>query len=58
MLTNPKVGQQVIYISKFRNIHTRATVVRADKDVVIQLNDVGTVLFVELGDEIDHVRGT
>lgn len=58
MLTNPKVGQQVIYISKFRNIHARATVVRADKDVVIQLNDIGTVLFVELGDEIENVRGT
>ena len=58
MLINPKVGQQVIYHSLFRGIHQRATVLRVDPNIVIQLHDVGTILFIEIDDEIIHVRGT
>lgn len=58
MLENPRVGQEVIYVSSVRNIYARATVLRADGNTVVRMNDLGTVYFVEIGDEIIHIRGT
>lgn len=59
MLTNPKVGQEVIYTSPSRNIHyQRAIVVMVDGAWVIRLKEEGTTYFVELDDDITHVRGS
>ena len=59
MITNPRLGQEVVFSSKIRNLfYKRAVVVRVDRAIVVQLKEDGTTFFVELDDEMDHVRGS
>lgn len=59
MLANPKLGQEVIYSSKVRNIYfKRAIVAQVDGACAVRIKEDGDIFFVDIEDEIENVRGT
>lgn len=59
MLTNPRLGQEVIFTSRVRGIgYKRAIVIRVEGAWAVKLKEDGDTFFVDLADEIENVRGT